>query len=108
MTAEKKSPRPEAAGTGAKATKLHQYTTEKANDILWQLEEQITKAFCSNCDAAYVIRGARDGGLQITPDEVTCPVDFAIGEAGCVKAPMWEELNAIAYEMAQLLTEEER
>lgn len=105
---KEKSPRPEAAGTGAKETKLHKYNTEIANDILWQLEERITKAFCSNCDAAYVERGARSGGLQITPDEITCPVDFAIGEEGCIKAPMWEELNAIAYEMAQLLTEEER
>ena len=104
---KEKSPRPEAAGTGAKETKLHKYNTEKANDILWQLEKQITTAFCSNCDAAYVERGARSGGLQITPDEVNCPAEFEIGERGCTKAHIWKELQELALEMAELLREAE-
>ena len=72
------------------------------SELLWDI---FTEKVCGRCDAAYMERGARSGGLQITPDELTCPAEFEPGEPGCVNAQAWKELTELAAQMGEIIAE---
>lgn len=73
------------------------------SELLWDM---FTEKVCGRCDAVFTERGARTSyGLQVTPDELTCPAEFEPGEAGCIHAQAWNELTELAAQMGEIIAE---
>ena len=57
---------------------------------------------CPVCRAVRVERGARTRyGLQITPDELTCPAEYEPDEPTCIHARAWAACEQYIEQMAE-------
>lgn len=73
------------------------------SELLWDM---FTERVCGRCDAVYTERGARTSyGLQITPDELTCPAEGEPDEPTCIHADAWRELTELAAQMGEIIAE---
>ena len=73
------------------------------NELLWNI---FTDRVCGRCDAVYTERGARTSyGLQITPDELSCPAEGEPDEPTCVHADAWRELTELSAQMGEIIAE---
>ncbi len=104
MTEKKEAPASAGTETRAEKNKPTTIISPIQNEILDGLLDMFEKHVCGRCDAKYMERGARTKyGLQITPDEYTCPVDFNFDEPGCAYSWAWKEVTELAGYMADVI-----
>ena len=68
-------------------------------------DDDFYRPFCDNCPAIYTIYGETGDWGQSSPDEDTCPSDFAIDDPRCVRAKDWAEIRSAAIDLQGLIGE---
>ena len=79
---------------------------EIALEIMNAISDGTSFALCENCPAVTLDRGITISGLRAEPDELACPCDFELGERGCVKKEIYENIKEHVGEIAELLADE--
>lgn len=74
-------------------------------DVIDILESAINEVFCNGCAERRLLRGTRENGVPIEPDEEICPVGFDYTSPLCARCADYAELVERAGEVAALLSD---